>query len=209
MTSFNHPVQLRVERPQRIPRVHVIIRLALLLALGTLTWSSIYWLLYLVLPALVALLVTQRGGARYLAEDGPRIVRVLRWLAGAYAYLWLVADVLPTTETSGPVEFHVTVTGTPSVKSSLMRLLYSLPAVLLVVVLSCAGGLLWLVGAACILVNERLPDGIANFLVLTLRVQFRLLAYHLSLIDRYPSLEESGAAPVIGSQTLHAEAGLS
>jgi len=49
--------------------------------------------------------------------------------------------------------------------------------------------LLWVVGVVCSLITERLPDAIARFLELTLRVQFRLVAYHLSLVERYPSTE--------------------
>jgi hypothetical protein len=30
-------------------------------------------------------------------------------------------------------------------------------------------------------------------MALTLRYQFRLLAYHLSLVDRYPTVHEEGA----------------
>jgi hypothetical protein len=189
MTSLAHPVQLHVEPPARIPRIHVVIRLALLLALGTIAWSTIYWLLYLAVPALVALVVIQVGEERYSAEEVPRLVRWLRWLAGAYAYLWFLTDVLPTAE-GGPVDLQVRVGASPTPSSAMLREIYSIPALLLLLVLSAAGGLLWLVAAAFILATERVPAAIAAFLTLTITFQFRLLAYHLSLVDRYPSLEQ-------------------
>jgi len=46
------------------------------------------------------------------------------------------------------------------------------------------------VAALFVLVRERVPGGIARFIVAMLRYQFRLVAYHLSLVDRYPSLQE-------------------
>ena len=95
-----HPVQLLVEPATRIPRLHVVIRLALLLALTTLGFSSIYWCLYLALPAIVAVVLTNESGASYLADDGPRIVRVLRWVATTYAYLWFLSNELPTADGS-------------------------------------------------------------------------------------------------------------
>jgi hypothetical protein len=198
-----HPVQLVVERADRIPRVHVLIRLALLLALATLGCSSIYWFLYLALPPLVALLVSKKSGASYLAEDAPRVVRVLRWIAAAYAYLWLLSNELPTAQASR-VDLQIEPGGTPTVGSALARLVYSLPALLLVAVLSLAATLVWLVAAAVVLVTERMPDSLADFLALVLRVQFRLVAYHLSLVERYPSLEESaiGGASRSGSVRL-------
>jgi hypothetical protein len=182
-----HPVQLRVEPPARIQRVHVLIRIVLLLALGTLAWSSLYWLLYLTLPALAALLVANAGGERYLAEDAPSFARALRWLAGAYAYLWMLTDALPDRE--GSAELEVASGGTPTAGSALSRLVTSIPAVLLLAVLTFAASILWIVQALVVLVRERPSVALADFLLLTLRYQFRLAAWHLSLVDRYPSLE--------------------
>jgi hypothetical protein len=145
----------------------------------------------------VAIVVMNKGGGRYLREDAPRVVPVLRWLAGAYAYLWLLTDATPTAEAGGPVDLTVDVgvEGNLTPATALLRLIYSLPALVLVAVLTVAAGLLWLVGAAFILVRERMPAAIAEFLALTLAVQLRLCAYHLSLTDRYPSLEAAGLAP--------------
>jgi hypothetical protein len=191
-----HPVQFRVEaRPQRA-RISVVIRLSLLLAIGVVGYSAIYWLLYFSIPALVAMLILQKGADHYHLTDAPRIVRGLRWLAGAYAYLWLLTDVIPTTDAGGPVDLEVELTGRPTATSCLLRLVYSLPAMLLAVVLSLASALLWVFAAIVILVNERMPAAIAEFLTLTLRYQSRLVAYHLSLVDRYPSFQESPLAHV-------------
>jgi hypothetical protein len=169
--------------------VHVVIRIALLAALGAVGCSSLYWLLYLALPAIAALLISRKGSERYLAEEGPAIVRVLRWLAAACAYLWLLTDAVPTSEAGGPVELEITTGGSPKTGSALLRLISSLPALLLVAVLSLAAALLWPIGAVVILAYRRTPTAVADFLTLTLRYQFRLVAYRLSIVDAYPSLE--------------------
>jgi len=197
MTSV-HPVHFRVEPTSRFARVHVVIRLALLLAIGAVGFSSLYWLLYLALPALAAIIVMQKGGNRYLAEDAPRAVPVLRWVAGAYAYLWLLTDALPTAQAGGAVELEIETGGRPSATSSLARLLSSLPALLVSVVLSLVAAPLWIAGAVVVLVRQQMPAPIADFLSLTLRYQVRLIAYHASLVERYPALDESGPvhAPV-------------
>jgi hypothetical protein len=116
-----------------------------------------YWFLYLALPALAALLISPKGPQRYFAEDGPRIVPVLRWVAGAYAYLWLLTDAFPTGEAGGAVELQVQSGGAPSTSSALLRLVYSLPALVLLAVRSVAAGFLWLIGAGAILFRRRLP----------------------------------------------------
>jgi hypothetical protein len=184
-----HPVRLSVVPPASMQRIHVIIRLVLLLALGTLGGSSLYWLLYLGLPALVALRIASSGSARYFADDVPRITRALRWAAGAYAYLWLLTDAVPSSEAGSAVDLGIAPEGSPTAGSALLRLLYSVPALLLLAVLSIAAGILWIIGALAVLLARRVPRGITSFLSLTLCYQFRLFAYHLSLVERYPSLE--------------------
>jgi hypothetical protein len=114
-------------------------------------------------------------------------VPVLRWLASAYGYLWLLTDVLPTAQGS-PIDLKIEAGGRPTASSALLRLLFSLPALVVLAVLSAASGILWVVGAVLILIRRRLPDAIADVLAFTLRFQFQLVAYHLSLVDRYPSL---------------------
>jgi Domain of unknown function (DUF4389) len=184
-----HPVQFHVE-PSRMLRVQVVVRLALLAALAVIGCSSVYWLLYLALPAGAALFLSRDGAERYLVEDSRGVLRVLRWLAGAYAYLWLLTDALPNADVRGPVELTVEVGGRPTVGSALLRLATSLPALVLLVALSIAASLLWIVGAIWILVTERMPPAIADFIAMKLRYQFRAVAYHLSLVEAYPSLPE-------------------
>jgi hypothetical protein len=185
-----HPIQLRLEHAPQMDRAQVVIRLILLLALGAVGCSSVYWVLYLALPGLAALRISQTTAQRYLADDGPRIARALRWLAGAYAYLWLLTDVLPSSDHEGVVILDVKPGGTPTASTALLRLATSLPALLILGVLSAAAGLLWPVGAVFVLVGRRLPSVLFDFFMLTLRGQFRCIAYHLSLVDRYPSFEE-------------------
>jgi Domain of unknown function (DUF4389) len=89
-----------------------------------------------------------------------------------------------------PVDVQVNLSGVPTVRTALLRLVFSLPALLLVAVLSIASGFVWLLAALAALVSERVPRALAEFLLLAIRVRFRFIAYHLSLVDRYPSLAD-------------------
>jgi hypothetical protein len=186
-----HPVQFHVEAPAQMERIHIVIRLAILLALGTVAWSSVYWFVYLLIPAAAALVISQKSYQRYFAEDAPPIGRVLHWLAAAYAYLWLLTDRFPTGADQGPVEFRLEVQSAPTVSSALLRLIYTLPALFVLVIISIAASFLWIIGAITIVLSGKLPSAFANFFALKLRYQFRLLAYHLSLVDQYPSFAEA------------------
>ncbi|HEX8951157.1 MAG TPA: DUF4389 domain-containing protein, partial [Polyangia bacterium] len=130
----------------------------------------------------------------YLAEDAPRLLRVLRWVAGAYAYLWLLTDEFPSSEPIAAVTVEIDAGGAPTVGSALARLVYSIPALLLLAILSFAASFLWLIAALWILAVKRVPAGIADFFALTLGYQLRLVAYHLSLVDRYPALHDAAQA---------------
>jgi len=194
MTTNVHPIRFRIEQPARMERIHVLIRLLLLVALGALSWSSLYWALYVGLPAYAALLISQNGAGRFLEEDAPRLTRVIRWVAAASAYLWLLTDEFPTTAAARTVELEIHAAGKPDARSALLRLLYSLPALVLAVLLSFAAGFLWVIGAVAILVRQRVPGAVADFLTAILCYRIRLLGYHLSVVDRYPTFDESQAA---------------
>jgi uncharacterized protein DUF4389 len=196
---MHQSVHLNVEPSREMSRVHVAIRLVLLVALATLGCSSLYWVLFLGIPALVALNIEQKGGAMYLAEDAPRVLPGLRWLARAYAYIWLLTDAVPTSEARGAVDLDVEIRGNPTGSSALLRLLYSLPALILLAIMSIVASLLWVVGAISILAIGRVPAVVAEFIAATLRYQFRLIAYHLSIVDSYPSFEEAGTPHALGS----------
>jgi len=197
----SHPVRLRVESPAHRGRVHVLIRIILLAAVCTVGGSSVYWLLYLALPAMAALIISDKGAEAYLSENGPEIARVLRWLAAAYAYLLLLTDAFPTSSTSGPVTLEIETGGSPTIATALSRLLTSLPALLLLAVLSLAASVIWLAGAVEILVRRRVSPTVADWLAMTLRYQLRLIAYHLSIVDRYPSVEAPITTNFAGSDT--------
>ncbi len=177
-------------------RAQVAVRVVLLLALATIGCSSLYWLLYLVLPAIAALLISRDGAEAYLAKDAPRVVRALRLAAASYAYLWLLTDDFPSADGAGRVELTVDVGGSPTVSSAVRRLVTSLPALLLLAALSMIAAVLWVIGALAILATGRVPTAIAVFVAMKIGYQFRLVAYHLSLVDAYPSLADLRAVPL-------------
>jgi hypothetical protein len=63
-------VGFEIERPAAFQRSHVFLRIALLIVIG---WVGHPWVLWLGLPVAAAILVAQKGGQRYLGEDGPTV----------------------------------------------------------------------------------------------------------------------------------------
>jgi hypothetical protein len=161
------------------------------LVLTTIGCSSLYWFLYLIIPIAVALRLSSTDRERYLGEDAHAIMHTLGWIASAYAYLWLLTDEVPGARAeTRAVQMQIETSGAPAPSSALARLVYSVPALILLALLSMVATCLWVIGAITILFSGRVPSFVTDFIELKLRYQFRLVAYHFSLVDRYPTISD-------------------
>jgi Domain of unknown function (DUF4389) len=177
------PVTFEVERPPVFQRAHVFLRVALLVVIGWI--GHPFGLLWLGLPVVAAILVSQKGGQRYLNENGPTVTRVLNWILDLLAYLALLTDELPG-QGEHPVRFQVERSGSPTVGSAPLRVLYAIPSLIVLAILVFVGAIVWLIAVVLVLVNERYPDSLWRFLLGLVRWEACLLAYLASLVDRYP-----------------------
>jgi hypothetical protein len=188
-----HPVRFEVAPTSRRDRTQVLIRFAILLVVGSAGWSSLFWLLYLGLPVVAALLVSQKGSERYVSEDAPQIARGLEWVAAAYAYLSLLTDAFPVSPVRGAVETRIEPDGAPTTESALLRILTSVPAAIFVALLNVIAVPCWLVGALAILFAGRLPASIGRLLEHVVRYRLRFFAWHLSIVEEYPRFDHAAA----------------
>jgi hypothetical protein len=182
------PVTFDVERPPGFQRAHVFLRVALLVVIGWI--GHPLGLLWLGLPVVAAILVSQKGGQRYLDEDGPTATRVLNWILDLVAYLALLTDQLPGLG-EHPARFRVERSGSPTVGSALLRILYAIPSLIVLAILTFVGTIVWVIAVVLVLVGENYPDSLWRF----------LLAYLASLVDRYPpfALETGSMSPAAPS----------
>jgi hypothetical protein len=120
-----------------------------------------------------------------LEEDGPKISGWLRWMTALTAYTYMLTDRFPSEEDPS-VRFEVQPTGSPSVGSALLRLIMSIPSLLVLAVLLWVSAIIWLIASVMVLVQETYPEGLYDFQCGVVRWQARLLGYHASLVDAYP-----------------------
>jgi hypothetical protein len=80
----------------------------------------------------------------------------------------------------------VQTSGSPTVGSALLRLIYSIPSAFVLAILGFVSGIIWIIAAVMVLVQENYADGLYDFQRGVLRWEARLLAYHSSLIEQYP-----------------------
>ena len=98
----------------------------------------------------------------------------------------LPAGVIPLSEPQTAVRFDIHPTGTPSVGQALLRIILAIPHLIVLALLGIVAGLLILIAAIMILVQESYPSSIYGFLRGYLRWHARVLAYLASLVDEYP-----------------------
>lgn len=179
-----YPVVFDVQRPDRFERAQVVLRL-IVLALASIVGGGLFWIVYLVFPLAAAVVSSQKGGERYLAEDGPRATKALRWVVAVIAYLTILTDRFPAGGEE-PVRLEVRLSGTPTPGSAVLRILYAVPSALVLAVLGAFAGVAWLVAAGWVLAKETYPEPLWRFLRGVVRWQARLLAYLASLVEPYP-----------------------
>jgi len=192
----SYPVTFRLERPARMSRAHVFLRIVVLVLsswiVGTGGWLG---LAYLGLPAAAAILISQKGRQRYLAESGDRVAGWVAFFVGVLAYVALLTDELPGGGRQ-PIRLEIVRSGDPSVETALLRILKATPSALALALLGLAGSAVWLVAAISILLDETFPAPLWSFQYGVIAWQARLMAYLASLVAPYPPFSlETQATP--------------
>jgi hypothetical protein len=173
-----------IDYPQRFDRVQVVLRVVIVVFVS-LIGIPFGWILYLGFPLLAAVLISQKDGARYLEEDGPRVSGWLSWVMAVLAYMWQLTDRLPSSG-GQTVRFEVERSGTPTVGSALLRIITAIPSAFVLALLMFVSAIVWVITAVWILIGETYPESLFNFQRGVIRWTARLLAYLASLVGSYP-----------------------
>lgn len=175
-----------VDRPLTFRREQVIARLIILLLFSLLfAFAWLIALVYVAVPVLAAGFIS-RDGERFFEEGARRLQRWLHMLVAFDAYLTLLTDRFPLEDPERVTRYKVRVSGRATVNSALLRLLLSIPSSLVLAGLGIAATLTGIVAGVMVLVQEDYPEGLYRFHLGVVRWGARLLAYHGSLVDRYP-----------------------
>ena len=180
---MHYPVTADVDRPPVFDRRHVFLRIALLVLIGWLVHPA--GLLWIGLPVVAALLVAQKGGRRYVDEDGPAVARALNLIVDLTAYIALVTDELPSRD-ARVVRFTVEPEGTPTTSSAVLRVVYAIPNVIVLALLAWVGAIVWTIAMVLVFLTGSYPESWWPFLRGIVAWDARLMAYLPSLVDRYP-----------------------
>jgi hypothetical protein len=141
--------------------------------------------LYLALPAIAAILISQHGAVRYLGTDGPKVARVLDWILGFVAYMALLTDEFPGKQSR--VRYDFVPSGSPTAGSAVLRIFTSIPAAIVIALLGIVAGFLGFLQMVSVLFVRHYPRSWFDFQCGMVRIQARLYAYHASLTETYPT----------------------
>ena len=180
------PVHVEVASPQRYDRGQLAARVVFAIVLGWLGISA-GWVSWLLSPGGSADRGDRNQHAQpreYPARLGPPLWRGLAWLLQLSAYMMFLTDRFPLGAPA--VSFEVDISARPTVGSSLLRLVTSIPSAIVLCFLSLISGVMWLISAIGVLVVAHVPDSILGYQRGVLRWQARLVAYHASLVNDYP-----------------------
>ena len=179
-----YPVIYNVEQPAKYDRVQLAIRLVIFIILGFL--GSLVSLIYLAVPVYGAIQISQKGAQRYFAEAEENITKWLRWLAGAFSFLYLLTDEFPTGEKPSPVQFDVMPEGEPTVGGVLLRIITAIPHAIILAILGWIAIILGIIAVIMILIQEKFPAGIYGFIRGYMRWNARMYVYLAGLAQAYP-----------------------
>jgi hypothetical protein len=197
---MRYPVVFEIERPPLFDRAHVVLRIAVLIVIGWIAHPV--GLLWLGLPVVAAILISQKGGQRYLDQDGPTVARVLNWIVDLASYVALLTDRLPSRDAHA-ARFEVERSGSPTTRSAALRIVYAIPSLIVLAVLTWVGAIVWVIAMVLVLFTGSYPESWWHFLRGIVAWEARLVAYLASLVERYPpfTLETGSVSPAAPSSS--------
>lgn len=182
-----YPATFDIQPPKEFDKAQVVLRVAIVLVLSFLQIGNIvFGGAYLIFPVLAAVMISQKGSEKYLAEAQEGPVKWLRTVLMFYAYMALTTDKLQPEHPEQIVQFNVTPGGSPSVGQALLRIILGIPHAIVLAILGIVFAIVWLIAAVSILINGTQPQFCEDFIRGYLRWNARLLAYMASLVDEYP-----------------------
>ncbi|MBI5496474.1 MAG: DUF4389 domain-containing protein [Deltaproteobacteria bacterium] len=146
-------------------------------------------LLFLALPVFAAVQTSALGGGAYVTQEGPRVVKLLRWVVAALAYLLQLTDRPPDEHYAENITLEVKPGGVPTPSSALLRWAQSVPALLILCVISVPAAALWVMSLVLVLWSQKVPPWLHRFQLAVLSYAAMLLAYHGSVVDAYATLD--------------------
>ena len=177
-----YPVSVRVAKPDRFQRVHLLLRIGLWIVV-TYVFNSF---LLLAGPVISAVLVAQRGDQSFHERYGEIYGKVVAFMMGLLGYMFFASDEFPEWGEGGALRYDYTPTGEPTVGSALLRIVMVIPHVIALWFVGILALALGFVAAVTVLFSQSVPHVVWKFLMGYVAWEARVLSYFLSMVEEYP-----------------------
>ena len=182
-----------ISPPEEFDKAQVALRIVIIVVLSVLQIGNlIFGGAYLLFPVVAAVLISQKGSEKYLAEAEEGPVKWLRYIMGFYSYMALATDEIPTSRPEDIIDLRVQANGSPTVGLALLRIILAIPHAIVLGLLGIIFVVCWVDAAISILMNGTYPEWAQNFILGYLRWTARVMAYMASLVDEYPPFSFEG-----------------
>ncbi len=106
------------------------------------------------------MLVKEKGPDRFFAEDRERMTVLVGWIVGIYSYFAYLTDHLTLdARAESEIRFSVAPSGTPTPRSALLRIVTSVPNVIVFGLFGLLALVVWVMAGLFIVVTGQLPAG--------------------------------------------------
>ena len=183
--SGAYPVQVGAEKPARFQRVQVLLRIGIGLVLSLIS-NNVLLLGLLLGPWYQRYSLVSAAAKGFMSATARPTPRSWRFLIGLQGYFFYATDEFPSWGKPGAVRYEYRLTGTPTIGSALLRILFVIPHAIALAVVGLLALLLALIATITVLINESVGHEIWRFLVGFVACEARVLTYHLSLVEEYP-----------------------
>ena len=186
LTRSQYPVGIEIEQSDEFDRMGALLRILAYILTGWVLSAGLMLVIFLSVPLVTGLLIARATPRGFYDRYGGTYVRILRTTTAIYAWLLFVTDRFPVWAEDRPVTVAMRQLPSPTVGEAILRTLLVIPHVLLWSFLDLIGHI-FAVGAFVWIIFTGRPPEIVKKINVAISAYFgRMLAYYLSLVDRYP-----------------------
>ena len=186
-SNMSYPVNFDISQPEKFQRIQIALRFIIIFLFWIINLLSyLYVGLYLLVPLVASILISQKGAERYLRESSTNITKWLSYLVGFNAYMGLLTDKLPIENVMTHFNLKVQPGGKPTIGDPIVRIILVLPHYIVLSIIAIPFIVFYPLAAIFILATETYPELLYSYFRGYVRWQTRVYFYVTAVIEEYP-----------------------
>lgn len=184
---MDYPVSYNIAQPEKFQRIQIALRFIIVLLfwlIGPLAY--IFSVVYLLIPFISAILISQKGSERFLLESNSNITKWLSYFIGFQTYLVLLTDKMPIEAPSTIFQLKVQPSGKPTIGDPLFRIILTLPHFIVLGIVGIPFIVFYPLASIFVLATETYPEFLFSYFRGYIRWTTRVYFYLAAVVEEYP-----------------------